>query len=277
MAHQLRSARVFSALVVSLALIATVQAQDQQNAPADPKDGTKPIRADRVFVSDLQGTWISQPYLEKLKATRAPHAAARQTPALVVKVQKEERTYPILVTNFQKAVLKFLLDVEPDVKPGSYRMVTAPEDGVVNSSDVIYIYFRGKRNADGKFDSLSIADPYFAKRKFLTFTRLPDALEIVVNRLVIAGRYTDEQGRNYEFTEGGDAILPERKFAYEASLDPRTAACELLLSHREREPQGQERLGFAWKGGKLQLFDVKSAKKDRYTCDARPFAILTPQ
>lgn len=275
MTHQLRFARLFCALLVPLALIATVQAQDQPGAAPEAAK-PKPIRADRVFVRDLQGTWISQAYLEKLKATRAPHAAARQTPALVVKVQKEAHTYPILVTNFQNAVLKFLLDVEPDVKPGSYRMVTAPEDGVVASSDVVYIYFRGKRDVEGKLDTLSIADPYFAKRKFLTFTRLPDALEPMVNRLVIAGKYTDQQGRSYEFTEGGDAILPELKFTYEASLDPRAAACELLLSHRERAPNGQERLGFAWKEGKLRLFAVKSTKKDRYLCDEKPFAILTP-
>jgi hypothetical protein len=273
MTHLPGSVRALYALFVSLCLIATVHAQDQPDRPPSHK----PVRPERLFLKDVQGTWISQAYLEKLKSTRAPHAAARRTPPLVIKIQQEERSYPILVTNFQKAVLKFLLDIEPDVKPASYRMVTAADDGVVSSSDVTYIYFRGKRNSEGKLDSLWIADPYFAKRKSLPFTRLPDALEVVVNRLVIAGKYTDEQGRGYEFTEGGDAILPERKFVYEVSLDPRAAPCELVMSHREREPQGNERLGFAWKNRKLQLFDVRSAKPDRYQCDAKPFATLTPQ
>ena len=198
-----------------------------------------------MFVWDLQGTWISKAYLDRLKASRSPHATARRTPALVIKVDKQDRSFPILVTNFQDAALQFLIEVEPDVKPNFYRMVAAQEDGVVNASDVTYIYFSGVRNEDGKFDTLSIADPHFAKRKFHPFVRLPDSLDAVVNRLAIAGKYIDGQGRGYEFTEDGEAILPERRFVYEVSLDPRSADCEMLQSHREREPQGQNRLASA--------------------------------
>lgn len=286
MADQHRFAWTFFALLAWLVLAATapVSAQDQPGAgpsAADSLEGAKPqpkpIRKGRVFVWDLQGTWISKPYLEKLKTSRSPHAAARQTPALVIKVEKENRTYPILVTDFQKAVLKFLIEVEPGAKPGSYRMVTAPEDGIVNTSDVTYINFRGERNAEGKFDTLSIADPHIAKRKFFTFVRLADSLDAVVNRLVIAGSYKDEQDAHYAFTDSGEASLPDRKFVYEVSLDPRISGCELLLSHREREPQGEVRLGFGWKGNHLQLFRVKSVSKDRYTCDAKPFAVLTAE
>jgi hypothetical protein len=283
MADKDRLGRVFCALVVSVAFaaFAPAHAQDKPTgeAAAD-QDGAKPqprpLRKGRVFVWDLQGTWISKAYLDQLKKSHSPHATARRTPALVIKIDKQERSFPILVTNFQDATLGFLIEVEPDAKPNSYRMVTAPEDGVVNASDVTYIYFSGVRNGEGKFDALSIADPHFAKRKFFPFIRLPDSLDAVVNRLTIAGKYTDAQGRAYEFTQGGDAILPERKFVYEVSLDPRAATCEMLQSHREREPEGQNRLGFAWAGGQLQLFDVKKVKKDRYACDSKPFAVLTP-
>jgi hypothetical protein len=274
--------RVLLALVVAFGFAAPAPVPAQNSAARDPgaaesqaEPQRRPIRADRVFVWDLQGTWISQAYLDELQRQRSPHAVARKTHPLVIKVEKDGRSYPIVVTNFQKAVLKFLIEVEPARKPESYRLVTASEDSVVSSSDVTYIYFRGKRNAQNKFDALSVADPYFAKRKFVPFVLLPDSLDQVVNRLAIAGKYQDAEGRAYEFTEGGEAILPGRRFAYEVSLDPRAASCELLLSHREHAPAGQDRLGFAWKGSELLLFDVKPVKKDRYACDPRPFARLT--
>ncbi|PWT71577.1 MAG: hypothetical protein C5B46_07965 [Proteobacteria bacterium] len=230
----------------------------------------------RIFVRELEGTWIAKPYLEALKASRAPHAAARKTPALAIKIQREGQSYPILTTNFQSAVLQFLLDVEPALKPGAYRLVTAPEDRAISSSEVTYINFRASRGAGDKVEELAIAEPKFARGKYVTFVRLPDTLDVTVNRLVIAGRYKDEQGSAYEFTESGDAVLPDRKFAYEISLDPRSAPCELLQSHREREPQGSERIGFDWRDATLRLFAVKPAGKDRYSCEAKPFAVLTP-
>jgi hypothetical protein len=286
MADQHRFGRVLCALFVLFALDSAVPARAQDKPATAPsaaaaqgvtKPQQRPIRTDRVFVWDLQGTWISKAYLDRLKASRSPHAAARLTPALVIKVDKQDKSYPILITNFQNAVLNFLLEVEPGGKPDTYRMVTAADEGVVSSADATYIYFRGTRNVQGKFDALSIADPHFAKRKLVPFVRLPDSLDTVVNRLTIAGKYTDEAGQAYEFTEAGDAILPERKFAYEVSLDPRAANCELLQSHPEREAGGQNRVGFAWAGTKLQLFNVKSVKKDRFACETKPFALLTAQ
>jgi hypothetical protein len=255
------------------------QSQQPSTAPSNQSAGQKPrpLRKDRVFVWDIQGTWISKPYMEKLQATRSPNAAGQQTPPLVIKVEKEGGSYPILTTNFQKAVLRYLLDIEPLAKPNNYRMVTAEEDRAVSSAEVTYIPFRGQRNAAGKFDALSIADLYFAKRKFVPFVRLPDALEQFVNRLVIAGKYRDESGRTYEFTEAGEAILPDRKFIYDIALDPRAANCDLLESHPERAPDGKEKIGFAWKGRELQLFNLKETNKGRWSCERKPMAVLTPQ
>ena len=215
--------------------------------------------------------------MEKLQATRSPHLAARQSPALVIKVEKDGNSYPILTTDFQNAVLYFLLDIEPGGKPDNYRMVTAPEDRAVSSSEVTYVPFRGQRNAAGKFDALSIADPHFAKRKFKPFVRLPDTLEQFVNRSVIAGKYSDEAGRAYEFSEAGEAILPDRKFPYDISLDPRVANCDVLESHPERAPDSKEKIGFAWKGKQLQLLNLKPTGKERWRCEPKPFAVLTPQ
>ena len=281
MANQPHFGRARCAALLLLALmqlVSAASAQDRSPAaePAPAQPPTRPIPKERIFIWDLQGTWMSKRYLDALKALRAPHAAARATPALVIKVQKEERSYPILTTNFQSAVQQFLLDVEPGLRPGSYRMVAAPEDRTISASEVTYIDFRAARGADGKLEELAIAEPKFAKRKYLTFVRLSDPLDVVVDRLVIAGKYHDEQGHAYEFTEAGDAVLPDRKFAYEVSLDPRRAKCELLQSHRDREPQGNEHIGFEWKGTQLRLFEVKAAGKDRYACEHKPFAVLTP-
>jgi hypothetical protein len=275
-----RPLRLLSVVLPLCALFtapALAQEKSGETSGAPAKSAPSAKSKGRVYIKDLEGTWISRDFVERLRASRAPHAVARQAAGIAIKIQQEGRSYPILITNFQRAVLQTIIDVEPDAKPNSYRLVLAKDDkGPVNSSEVTYVYFRGERNADGRFETLSISEPNFAKRRFLTYLRLNDPLDNFVNRVVIAGKYKDEEGRGYEFTEDGEAILPDRSFAYEVSLDPSSAGCELIQNHREREPDGKERIGFEWKGPELRLYKV-SGTKAPFRCDAKPFAVLTRQ
>jgi hypothetical protein len=270
-------------LVAALMLVAAMALAQDKSAepPADPEQAAKPKpkprHPDRVYLKDLEGTWVSRDYIERLRVARAPHATARQATGIAIKIEKEGASYPILITNFQRAVLNAIIDVQPDAKAGSYRLVLAKEDRPgISASETTFLYFRGERSADGTFSSLSIAEPNFAKRRYLTYVRLTDPLDTFVNRAVLAGRYQDAEGNVYEFTEGGDATLPDRSFAYEISLDPGSAPCELIQNHRERNPGGQERIGFEWKAAELRLYNV-SGRKPPFKCDSKPFVILTRQ
>ena len=255
-------------LACTAALAQDPAAQPQPQKPAATR------QKDRVYLKDLEGTWISRDYLERLRASRAPHATGRQAAGIAIKIQREGNSYPIAITNFQRVVLQAIIDVQPDAKPKTYRLAVAQEDRPgISASELTYIPFRGERNAEGVFQTLSIAEPTFAKRRFLTYLRLSEPLETLVNRMVIAGRYVDAEGNSYEFTESGEATLPDTAFAYEVSLDPGNASCELIRNHREREPEGTQRIGFAWKGAELHLYEIKG-KKTPYKCAGKPFAVL---
>lgn len=249
-------------------------AQDEQ----DPEAARPPAvsrRPGRVHVEDLEGTWIARDYLERLRRSRSPHATARSATGVAIKIRKEGSSYPILITDFQKEILNFVVDLQPDGKPGSYRLTLANEEQPRSSpEEPTYLYLRGERNADGVFQALSIAEPNFARKRFLTYLRLSEPLEIFVNRAVLAGSYEDAEGRFYGFNDSGEAFLPDRSFQYEVSLDPGAAACELILSNHGLEPQGKERIGFEWKGAQLRLYQVKGKRKP-YKCAAKPFAVLT--
>lgn len=247
------------------------QAQPQPEKPAPPK------RPERVYLKDLEGTWISRDYLERLRASRAPHATARQAAGIAIKIQREGSSWPIAITNFQRVVLMAIIDLQPEAKPKSYRLAVAKEDrSGISARDLTYIPFRGERNAEGVFQTLSISEPTFAKRRFLTYLRLNEPLDALVNRIVIAGDYVDAEGNVYAFTDTGEATLPDASFQYEVSLDPAEATCELLRSHRERDPDGQQRVGFEWKGAELRLYQV-TGKKRPHKCEAKPFAVLKRQ
>jgi hypothetical protein len=232
-------------------------------------------RKDRVYLRDVEGIWINEQYMKALAQLRSPHAAARKAAPVVIAIKREGRAFPIVVTDFNKASIQAVLDVEPDGKPGSYRLVVAPDDKPVSSSEVKYIPFQGAKNAQGGFDKLRIAEPTFMKGKWSDYVPMPGELSPTLNRMVIAGSYKDEKGRTWEFTESGEARWPDRKFVYELSLNDPTAGCEYLQTEDIRDGEEKKRFGYAWKAGKLSVFPARRAGK-KVVCDVRPLAVLTP-
>jgi hypothetical protein len=230
----------------------------------------------RVYLRDIEGIWMNEAYMKAVAQLRSPHAAAKKAPPLVIALKREGRAWPIVVTDFNKASMQAVLDVEPDAKPGQYRLVVGPDDRPLSSSEVTYIPFRGERNAQGRFDQLGIAEPTFLKGKWGSFVRLPGELSSSVNRMVIAGVYRDEKGRTWEFTEAGEARWPDQQFVYELSLNDPTATCEYLQTEDIREGADKKRYGYAWKSGKLSIFAARLAGK-RVVCEAQPLAQLSPQ
>ncbi len=248
----------------------------------DPPAQKPPVRKDRIFIKDVEGIWINEAYLSVLAALKSPHAAAKKTPPVVIAIRRDGRAYPIVVTDFNKASLQAVLDVEPDGKPGSYRLVVGANDKPVSSSEVKYIRFEATRNAQGKLDRLRFAEPDFMKGKWAEYVPLAGELSPQLNRFVIAGKYGDEKGRPWTFSEAGEATWPEQKFNYELSLNDPGASCDYLQSESaakgetDKKGDDKKRYGYGWKAGKLSIFAARLAGK-KVVCDAKPLAVLTPQ
>ena len=270
---------LFALPAMLVASVAFAQQPDTTKPTAAEKAKAKAERQkNRVYVKDIEGLWLPRDYMDALRVTRAPHAAARKAPPILINIQKEGQGYPIMRTDFSKAVLQRVLDIEPDGKAGSYRIAVADDDTrAVPVDEVTYIPFRGEKGVQGRFDSLAIAEPTFAKRRFRDFLRISDGLAVYVNRAVIAGKYVDEQGRAYEFGEAGEATFPDAKFEYEVSLAAEGATCEYLETPDDKAPGGRKRYGFAWKGDKLQLFNAAGTEPKNVRCEKKPFAVLTLQ
>lgn len=248
-------------LSIVLATSASVHAQSAAEQP-------------RVFMRDLEGIWVNQDYVDALKKAKTPHAVARKTEPVVIAIRREGRSFPMVITNFDRAAVQAALDVEPDKKPNSWRVVMAPDDQPISSNKVKFLWFRGARNAAGKFERLEMAELFFNKGKWAEFVRVGDAIGPFVNGAVIAGHYTDQQGKAWEFSETGEAYSPDQTFHYELSLNDRRADCEYIEGEDLKAADGIRRIGFAWKGDALELYEAKLAKK-RVRCESKPFAVLT--
>ncbi len=277
----MRSRFTSSLLVATVFLIAALAIPAAAQTP--PPAQTLPVRKDRVFLKDVEGIWINEAYLSVLAALKSPHAAAKKAAPLVIAIRREGRGYPIVVTDFNRASLQAVLDVEPDGKPGAYRLVVGADDKPMSSNEVKYIRFEAAKNAQGTFDRLRFAEPDFMKGKWADYVPITGELSPQLNRIVIAGKYRDEKGRPWGFSESGEATWPEQKFNYELSLNDPGANCDYLQSESSakgvddnRSLVDKKRYGYGWKAGKLSIFAARLAGK-KVVCDDRPIAVLTPQ
>lgn len=275
--------------LAATALLAATPAASQTQAPPTagvgpdaagaPRTGPRPIRKDRVFVKDVEGLWIARDYVDALRATRMPLAAARKAAPLTVHVKKAGNGYQITRTDFTRAVLMKVIEVEPGRKDGEFRLVLAErDDGPVSADQVTYLPLRGQKNEQGRFDTLAVTDPVFSKKRARPLVRVEEGLGPLLNGIAIAGDYVDGEGRAYAFTAAGEAILPDGKWRYELALAPVAGSCEVIESAEdETAAQPKKHLGFAWKAGRLQLFQVSDAGQQRLQCAAQPFATLQPK
>jgi hypothetical protein len=105
--------KLFSSLLCAILLLTSAAVHAQAGA-----------KRDRVFLRELEGIWVNQAYIDALKQSRTPHAVAKKTEPVVIAIRREGRSFPLVITNFDKAAVQALLDIEPDMKPGSAGRAT---------------------------------------------------------------------------------------------------------------------------------------------------------
>jgi len=232
-------------------------------------------RRDRVYIHDLEGIWMTDAYIDALRKLRMPHEAAKKQAPMVIAIKREGRVYPYVATDFDKAAFMVIIALEPDVKPDSYRLVLGKKNAPTTSADATYVWFKGQRDTDHKFRNLAFKEPFIMNGKWANYEHVGMELGPVVNGIVLAGRYKDKGGREWSFTEQGEATFPDKSFYYELSLNDKKAGCDYLEAEDLTAPNGKSYYGFEWKAGKLRLFRAE-VKQDRVRCEARPFAELTP-
>ncbi len=230
---------------------------------------------DRVFIKDVAGIWINQSYIKQLEQIKMPHVVAKKSPPLIIAIRRAGNSFPIVVTDFKEAALHVVLDLEPDKKLGSYRLVLAEDNKPISADKVKLLYFRGLRNFEGKFKKLEMAEIFFKKGQWDTYINVGNKIGPFVNKTVIAGRYEDKKGNLWEFSPDGQAYLPDQTFYYELSLRDQTAGCEYIEGEDLRAEDGIKRIGYAWEKGKLDLYE-SYIDGDVVRCKPKPFETLSP-
>ena len=109
---------------------------------------------------------------------------------------------------------------------------------------------------------------------------LEPTIDEYVNKIVIAGTYTDEKGQNYTFEEPGLAVWPEKTFKYVVGLDcfwTRREFDYIEIFGEKYEKIYPMQYGFEWKDNRLLIYEIQNVYHDTTKRADEPLYILTPQ
>ena len=232
---------------------------------------------DRVFIDDLEGIWFERNYLDFLRETKQPHEAEKKYKPVLIAIKKEGRVFPYFATDMVKATLMIVFDVEPGEDPETYRLVLGERNVPTSAEDVVYVWFKGQKSADGQFRQLQIQEPLIMDGQWASYERVGKELGPIINNIVLSGEYLDKEGEKWSFTDEGKATFPgENAFYYEVSLIRDGATCDYIEAEDLKSPTGLAYYGFRWTdSGTVQIFNA-NLEGGAVLCQSQPFAELTP-
>jgi len=227
----------------------------------------------RIAPDMLEGAWLNKAIYDTLLTTKSPYRAIRGIYYTACEFKRKSGYLDWLVAlNFHEGMGYPLAALETTTVPDMYR-------------PVFHVFrYCGDIAANNRFvitDSTRPASfewlfaprfPEGAGELQLTFVRVEPTVEDYINRVCLAGTYTDEKGREFVFTDDQTALWPERSFDYHIGLDHVITKCDYIYSVGERF------YSFAWENGKLLISNVHPNKEfeEQLIPDDTPLYVLTP-
>ncbi|RYY76065.1 MAG: hypothetical protein EOO52_00615 [Gammaproteobacteria bacterium] len=208
-----------------------------ENTPVIP---TTPAVIEIRKLENIDGFWVPEKYLDSLRATRNPFSGSPES------IEINTVDNKIKWTNFHEGYWRNIF--EYGVKNDSYFLkVSEPESSTLIQEPVYFVFDNGALI----FNERGIVDQINER-----FTKIPVELPKYANQQILAGKYKDEKGKQYEFTESGKAIWPGLSFEYEFVLDSSEADCPYINSSVKKADGSLKRFGYKWESEVLFIFEI---------------------
>ena len=177
-----------------------------------------------VSLEQLDGEWINKEYIERLKATKSPLQAKDGITYTSFTIAKENYSYKWLqIYNFHEGVWFNVTGFKPTPEPIMYQIIYEPiyEREPVKRETYIDTLYISEQNLLNELE-WAFTQKYGkqkGKELHIPFVRIEPTIQDYVNSIVLAGKYTDENGQAFTFSSTGEANWIDTSFKYFVSLD----------------------------------------------------------
>ena len=202
----------------------------------------------RIYMKDIEGIWVEENYAGRLSKLKMPHRTAKKIDPSFIIIKKEGASYPLIVTNFNKAFLQIIIALESQKNGKGYQMVLAPDQNPISSSEAKYLRFRGNKGRNDTFENLEFYENLLGQGAWKNYKYIGKKFGNFFNKTVISGTYKDEKNNIWIFENNGSIQLPENKRSYyEISVNDVKSNCEYIEIENLKSKEGVDIVGFSWK------------------------------
>lgn len=217
-------------------------------------------------IQQLEGHWVRKKYLDSLAATRSQFAEDAESVSVYAKDMQ------LTWANYHEGYWAKILGVEQAAE-GPVVLMAPPETEPSAAVPPLQIPVRAIKDGAGTIVAVEFLDKSLVAHPHETFVWLNIPLQKHANKQLLAGRYRDQKGNPYTFSDEGVATWPDRTFAYELPLDPMQAECDYIRTDAPKNPAIAPFYGFKWNGERLDLYKIVPG--ELIACEPKPFASLT--
>jgi len=251
-----------------------------------------------ISLDDLRGGWLNKEYLEAMQATKSPCRAIdafddhqrSQSPdtsdiifcnGFIITPTDSSYYEWAQAYQFHEGLIPQITGLKQTAGPHTYSVVYhAHQTHSRTTKNDLFVVSDGKPVDEIEWIFTTVYSTTKKEQRH-TYVRTEPTIDHYVNKIVVAGTYTDEKGRNFAFDESGNAVWPGKTFKYKVGLDcfwTQRKFDYIEIIGEKYENIYPMRYGFEWKDNRLLIYEIKKVNHDTTVeREDEPLYTLTPQ
>jgi hypothetical protein len=223
----------------------------------------------KVF-NELTGMWLNKKYVTSLYKTRSPATSARGILTVALNMTRNDSIYECMeVYNFAEGGHTKTISALHSIDANTY-LLTVQADYLEGKTPPHYLVFNTKMNM--------LEIHYEENRQKFEFVKIGDSLDNYLNKVVLAGKYKNDQNNTYIFGAGGEGFWSGKKFRYQINYMPTVSDVDYFLIKNNDDVYTGEQYVFEWKGNQLFIYNagsIEGCDGDFIEKDKKPLLCLT--
>lgn len=263
----------FFIIVFFLLIQNYISTEQVDSANVSIKQEEKKVSLDFILDDLPRGGWLNKKYIKGLKASRSPQKAVAGVVVGFFVIKKKEGGYFMRpIYNFHDGGEEFrFIELKPTPKKHTYDLIVQVSKHTIEENNKFILI---KRNG---YDEIQWGYESNNKKKNQSFIRVEPNISSLVNRILLAGEYRDQNDRKFIFTESGLAKWPDKTFKYEVILDyiMGSKPCDtfMVVDEKGHMMKPPTEYGFFWKGDSLLIYRTV-VDNEYFKCESTPMYIL---
>jgi hypothetical protein len=224
-------------------------------------------------LSDFKGVWINKAYLQALEETHSP-CAALGTPHASIPYIDVSRNGMQWLEGFHEGNGFGIKDFKKSIETNMYEFSRQTEEGTILPQKFIISSMR-----PNEVTWTTTREVYGKETKQFSydFIKLNEKVEYRINHIVLTGKYLDNDGNIYIFSDSGRATWPSGGIEYKLTLDCFLVDMDCLVNRSEKNTTTDNYVIYGFKRDvqTLLLYRALPAKGGRTFFEDSPFCRLS--